>query len=72
MLKFVNFGVAGRATEIQPRRALRTQLELKGHRFRTWCDTAVVLRRFLEWDTQCFERMNGMFAVPLCFLLPDQ
>ena len=51
--------------EIYNHQALRAELESKGHRFRTSCDTEVVLRGFLEWDTQCFERLHGMFGVAL-------
>src|ERR1700729_3936362 len=38
---------------------LRRELEQLGHRFRSRCDTEVVLRAFLEWDTNCFERLRG-------------
>ena len=51
--------------EIYNHRQLRAELEAKGHRFHSNCDTEVVLRAFLEWDTQCFERMRGMFGVAL-------
>ena len=51
--------------EIYNHRALRAELEGLGHRFRSNCDTETVLRAFLEWDTACFSRMRGMFAVAL-------
>ena len=44
---------------------VRAELEKLGHRFHTHCDTETVLRAFLEWDTQCFRRLRGMFAVAL-------
>lgn len=44
---------------------LRAELEKRGYRFRTHCDTETVLCAFLEWDTECFARMRGMFAVAL-------
>jgi len=44
---------------------LRDELSRLGHRFRSRCDTEVVLHAFLEWDTQCFSRLRGMFAVAL-------
>src|SRR5208283_440602 len=44
---------------------IRRELEARGHRFRSHCDTETVLRAFLEWDTACFDRMRGMFAVAL-------
>lgn len=46
-------------------REIRAELEAKGHRFRSDCDTEVALRAFLEWDTACFERFRGMFAIAL-------
>jgi asparagine synthase (glutamine-hydrolysing) len=51
--------------EIYNYKALRTELEAKGHRFKSNCDTEVVLRAFVEWDTDCFKRMNGMYGVAL-------
>jgi asparagine synthase (glutamine-hydrolysing) len=51
--------------EIYNHREIRRELERRGHRFRSQCDTETVLRAFLEWDTACFERMRGMFAVAL-------
>ncbi|MGH9658161.1 MAG: asparagine synthase (glutamine-hydrolyzing), partial [Bryobacteraceae bacterium] len=44
---------------------LRRELESLGHRFRTHCDTEVVLEAFLEWNTGCFARLRGMFAAAL-------
>src|SRR6185503_8350014 len=51
--------------EIYNHREIRRELEEHGHRFRSNCDTETVLRAFLEWDTACFSRMRGMFAVAL-------
>ncbi|MCC6362228.1 MAG: asparagine synthase (glutamine-hydrolyzing) [Bryobacterales bacterium] len=51
--------------EIYNHDALRRELEGLGHRFRTRCDTEVVLRAFLQWDTGCFSRLRGMFAAAL-------
>src|SRR5438874_9355614 len=42
---------------------IRRELEGLGHRFRSRCDTEVALRAFVEWDTRCFERFRGMFAM---------
>jgi asparagine synthase (glutamine-hydrolysing) len=42
---------------------LRLELEALGHRFRSNCDTEVALRAFIEWDTDCFRRFRGMFAL---------
>ena len=41
---------------------LRAELEARGHRFRTRCDTEVVLLSFIEWGDRCVERLNGIFA----------
>ena len=44
---------------------MRRELEQRGHQFRTRSDTETVLNAFLEWDTDCFARLRGMFAVAL-------
>jgi asparagine synthase (glutamine-hydrolysing) len=44
---------------------LRRDLDALGHTFQSHCDTETVLHAFLEWDTDCFQRMRGMFAVAL-------
>jgi asparagine synthase (glutamine-hydrolysing) len=51
--------------EIYNHREIRKELETRGHRFRSNCDTETVLRAFLEWDTECFTRMRGMFAAAI-------
>ncbi len=51
--------------EIYNHAELRTELESVGRRFRTSCDTEVVLNAFLEWDTASFARLRGMFAVAI-------
>ena len=51
--------------EIYNHREIRRELEEMGHRFHSSCDTETVLHAFLEWDTACFSRMRGMFAVAL-------
>jgi asparagine synthase (glutamine-hydrolysing) len=51
--------------EVYNYREVRQTLEERGHRFRTQSDTEVVLRAFLEWDTACFRRLKGMFALAL-------
>jgi asparagine synthase (glutamine-hydrolysing) len=48
--------------EIYNYRELRRELQGLGHTFSTQSDTEVVLKAFLEWDTQCFTRLRGMFA----------
>jgi asparagine synthase (glutamine-hydrolysing) len=44
---------------------LRAELQSLGHRFRTTSDTEVVLHAFLQWDTDCFRRLRGMFGLAL-------
>src|ERR1039458_8196840 len=51
--------------EIYNHREIRDELESLGHRFRSNCDTETILRAYLEWDTGCFTKMRGMFAVAL-------
>jgi asparagine synthase (glutamine-hydrolysing) len=46
-------------------RELRAQLEAEGFTFETRCDTEVVLKAFLRWDSSCFSRLRGMFAVAI-------
>lgn len=48
--------------EIYNHAEIRKELEARGHKFRSRCDTEVVLRSFLEWDVASFERLRGMFA----------
>jgi len=51
--------------EIYNHQELRRELEQLGHRFYSHCDTETVLHAFLEWDTGCFARLRGMFAIAL-------
>jgi asparagine synthase (glutamine-hydrolysing) len=48
--------------EIYNYRELRKDLEGLGHSFSSKSDTEVLLRAFLQWDTDCFPRLRGMFA----------
>lgn len=41
---------------------LRSELEARGHRFRTRCDTEVVLLGYAEWGADVLERLLGMWA----------
>lgn len=51
--------------EIYNHHELRCELQQLGYRFRSRCDTEVVLCAFLQWDLECFSRLRGMFAVAL-------
>ncbi|WP_018348710.1 asparagine synthase (glutamine-hydrolyzing) [Longispora albida] len=48
--------------EIYNFRALKTELEGHGHRFRTRSDTEVVLRAYLQWGQDVAAHLDGMFA----------
>ena len=41
---------------------LRPELEARGHRFATKCDTEVILHAFEEFGPDCVQRFNGQFA----------
>ena len=44
---------------------LRSELISLGYSFRTNCDTEVILAGYAAWGTECFNRLNGMFAFGL-------
>jgi len=44
---------------------LRGELQALGHRFKSQSDTEVALKAFLQWDTACFTRFRGMFALAI-------
>lgn len=41
---------------------LRRELEQNGHRFRTNCDTEVLVHAYEEWGSRMMHRLNGQFA----------
>jgi asparagine synthase (glutamine-hydrolysing) len=49
--------------EIYNFKELRTELEERGHRFRTRSDTEVIIHGYKEWGTEVFNRLNGMFGL---------
>jgi len=51
--------------EIYNFRALRQELESRGHRFRTRSDTEVIVHGYKQWGTDVFDRLNGMFGVAI-------
>jgi len=48
--------------EIYNFEALRRELEAHGHRFRSRCDSEVVVHGFEQWGPGLVERLDGMFA----------
>lgn len=44
---------------------LRQELETRGHKFKTHCDTEVVLHAFEEFGPSCLDRFNGQFALAI-------
>lgn len=48
--------------EIYNHQEVRRELEGKGYRFRSQCDTETVLAAFVEWDVDSFSKLRGMFA----------
>jgi asparagine synthase (glutamine-hydrolysing) len=44
---------------------LKAELEQRGHRFRTRCDTEVIVHAYEEWGDGAFQRFNGQWAVAL-------
>jgi asparagine synthase (glutamine-hydrolysing) len=45
--------------------SLRRQLASRGYTFRSNSDTEVILRAYQEWGLQCFEKLEGMFALAI-------
>jgi asparagine synthase (glutamine-hydrolysing) len=51
--------------EIYNFQELREELEKKGHTFRSLTDTEIVLHAYEEWNTECLQFFNGMWAFAL-------
>jgi asparagine synthase (glutamine-hydrolysing) len=51
--------------EIYNYRPLRDELRAAGHRFNTESDSEVILAAYEEWGTECFRRLDGMWAIVL-------
>jgi asparagine synthase (glutamine-hydrolysing) len=48
--------------EIYNHAALREQLQARGHRYRTHCDTETIVHLFEEYGRDCVQHLRGMFA----------
>jgi asparagine synthase (glutamine-hydrolysing) len=48
--------------EIYNHRQLRSQLEARGHRYRTKSDTETIVHLYEEYGRQCVRHLRGMFA----------
>lgn len=48
--------------EIYNHRELRSQLQHLGHRFRSGCDTEVIVHAYEEWGKGLLSRLRGMYA----------
>ncbi len=51
--------------EIYNFQSIKTELEQKGHRFRTHSDTETIVHAYEEWGEQCLTYLRGMFAFAL-------
>lgn len=51
--------------EIYNFQELKKELQGLGYTFKTKTDTEVILKAFIQWGRQCFERFNGMFSIAL-------
>src|SRR4051812_8804922 len=51
--------------EIYNYRALRAELEAKGHQFATSSDTESIVHAYEEWGEAAFGRLRGMFGIAL-------
>src|SRR3954470_11573366 len=54
--------------EIYNARILRRELEAKGHQFKSFADTEVVIHLYEEEGADCVRRLKGMFAFAICDL----
>ncbi|HXH07675.1 MAG TPA: asparagine synthase (glutamine-hydrolyzing) [Vicinamibacterales bacterium] len=51
--------------EIYNHADVRLELEARGHRYRTRCDTETIVHAYEEWGDDCVQRFRGMFAFAL-------
>jgi asparagine synthase (glutamine-hydrolysing) len=51
--------------EIYNHAELRQELEARGHRYRSHCDTETIIHLYEEEGERCVERLDGMFALAI-------
>jgi len=51
--------------EIYNYREIRSELEKRGHNFRTATDTEVILHAYQQWAEECLQHFNGMWSFGL-------
>jgi len=51
--------------EIYNHAELRPELEARGHRYRSHCDTETIVHLYEEEGERCVERLDGMFAIAI-------
>ncbi len=51
--------------EIYNYRELRTYLQHRGHTFRTYTDTEVILHLYEEFGLDCIQHLNGIFSIAI-------
>jgi asparagine synthase (glutamine-hydrolysing) len=51
--------------EVYNFREIRKILESHGHRFHGHSDTEVILKAYIQWGTQCLQKLEGMFALAI-------
>jgi len=51
--------------EIYNFKEIRTELECRGHKFRTNSDTEVIIHGYKEWGAKVLNHLNGMFGVAI-------
>src|SRR5579871_1849591 len=51
--------------EIYNFQELRSELESRGHVFRTRCDTEVIVHGYKQWGDEVLNRLNGMFGLAI-------
>lgn len=51
--------------EVYNFKELRDELKLCGYKFKSNCDTEVILYAYEQWGEDCFSKFNGMFALAI-------